>query len=65
MFASGADSPHRLLNLAHLSHDAGRFDPLMVLCPSCHAKNDTPQRIAMTRRTRARNGDSFGFPKKF
>jgi 5-methylcytosine-specific restriction endonuclease McrA len=46
--------PHRLLNLAHLSHDAADCDSLMVLCPSCHAKNDTPQRIAMTRRTRAK-----------
>jgi 5-methylcytosine-specific restriction endonuclease McrA len=44
---------HRLLNLAHLSHDAADQQALMVLCPSCHAKNDTPQRIAMTRRTRA------------
>jgi hypothetical protein len=24
---------------------------IAVLCPSCHAKGDTPQRIAMTRRT--------------
>jgi 5-methylcytosine-specific restriction endonuclease McrA len=46
--------PHRLLNLAHLSHDAADPHSLMVLCPSCHAKNDTPQRVAMTRRTRAR-----------
>ena len=45
---------HRLLNLAHLSHDPADQRSLMVLCPSCHAKNDTPQRIAMTRRTRAK-----------
>ena len=45
---------HRLLNLAHLSHDPADQHSLMVLCPSCHAKNDTPQRIAMTRRTRAK-----------
>ena len=25
-----------------------------VLCPSCHAKNDTPQRLAMTRRNWAK-----------
>src|SRR4051812_26548219 len=45
---------HRLLNLAHPSHHAADQQLLMVLCPSCHAKNDTPQRIAMTRRTRAK-----------
>jgi 5-methylcytosine-specific restriction endonuclease McrA len=45
--------PHRLLNLAHLSHDPADRHSLAVLCPSCHARNDTPQRIAMTRRTRA------------
>src|SRR5579862_4668308 len=47
------DKPHRLLNVAHLSHDPADRRFLAVLCPSCHAKNDTPQRIAMTRRTRA------------
>jgi hypothetical protein len=25
-----------------------------ILCPACHARHDTPQRVAMTRRTRAR-----------
>ena len=45
--------PHRLLNVAHLSHDPADRRSLAVLCPSCHSKNDTPQRIAMTRRTRA------------
>src|SRR3954471_3904730 len=45
--------PHRLLNVAHLTHDPTDQHFLAVLCPSCHAKNDTPQRIAMTRRTRA------------
>ncbi len=44
---------HRLLNVAHLSHDPADKQSLAVLCPSCHSKNDTPQRIAMTRRTRA------------
>jgi hypothetical protein len=24
------------------------------MCPSCHSRNDTRQRVAMTRRTRAR-----------
>ena len=45
--------PHRLLNVAHLSHDPADRDFLAVLCPSCHARNDTSQRIAMTRRSRA------------
>ena len=44
---------HRLLNVAHLSHDPADHRSLAVLCPSCHSKNDTPQRVAMTRRTRA------------
>jgi hypothetical protein len=47
--------PHRLLNVAHLSHDPADRKAIAVLCPSCHSKNDTPQRIAMTRRTRAQN----------
>ena len=45
--------PHRLLNVAHLSHDPADHRTVAVLCPSCHSKNDTPQRIAMTRRTHA------------
>ena len=46
---------HRLLNVAHLSHDpADRRWLAVLLCPSCHAKNDTPQRLAMTRRNRAK-----------
>jgi hypothetical protein len=44
---------HRLLNVAHLTHDPTDRQFLAVLCPSCHSRNDTPQRIAMTRRTRA------------
>ena len=48
--------PHRLLNLAHLSHDPADCGSLAVLCPRCHARSDTPQRIAMTRRTRATRG---------
>ena len=45
---------HRLLNVAHLSHDPADRRWLAVLCPSCHAKNDTPQRLAMTRRNWAK-----------
>jgi 5-methylcytosine-specific restriction endonuclease McrA len=43
--------PHRLLNVAHLTHDPADRRFLAALCPSCHSRNDTPQRIAMTRRT--------------
>ena len=42
-----------MLNRAHLSHDPLDPENLAFLCPSCHARNDTPQRVAMTRRTRA------------
>jgi hypothetical protein len=51
--------PHRLLNVAHLTHDPTDQRFLAVLCPSCHARNDTPQRIAMTRRTRAQRRGQF------
>ena len=44
---------HPHLNIAHLSHDPTSRLDLAVLCPSCHAKNDARQRLAMTRRTRA------------
>jgi 5-methylcytosine-specific restriction endonuclease McrA len=46
--------PHRLLNVAHLSNDPADRWSLTVLCPSCHSKFNAAQRIAMTRRTRAR-----------
>ena len=45
--------PHRLLNVAHLTHDPADRLHLAVLCPSCHSRNDTKQRVAVTRRTRA------------
>jgi hypothetical protein len=50
---------HRLLNVAHLTHDPTDHNFLAVLCPRCHARNDTPQRIAMTRRTRAERRGQF------
>jgi 5-methylcytosine-specific restriction endonuclease McrA len=46
--------PHRLLNVVHLSNDPADRSRLTVLCPSCHSKHNTAQRIAMARRTRAR-----------
>ena len=45
---------HPRINLAHLTHDATNLVAVTLLCPSCHAKHDTHQRVAMTRRTRAR-----------
>jgi hypothetical protein len=44
------------MNLAHKRHEAGRRDAFAVewLCPPCHGRNDTPQRIAATRRRFAR-----------
>ena len=47
-------SPHRLLNVAHLSHEPADRTSLVGLCPRCHSLHDTPQRLAVTRRTRAR-----------
>ncbi len=46
--------PHRLLHLVNLTHDPADRRRLTVLCPSCHAKSGAAQRLAMTRRTRAR-----------
>jgi hypothetical protein len=51
---------HQLLNVAHLSHDPADRRWLAVLCPRYQAKNDTPQRLAMTRRNRARRRVSCG-----
>jgi hypothetical protein len=47
---------HPRVNLAHLTHDPldRRPGARALLCPSCHARHDTPQRVAMTRRTRAK-----------
>ena len=50
---------HRFLNVAHLTHDPTDRHFLAVLCPSCHSKNDTPQRIAMTRRTWAQRRGQY------
>ena len=44
---------HRLLNVAHLTHDPADRRSIAVFCPSCHASNDSGQRLAMMRRTRA------------
>ncbi|MGA2132599.1 MAG: hypothetical protein ABSH50_09925 [Bryobacteraceae bacterium] len=46
--------PHRLLNVAHLSSDPADRTALTVLCPSCHSRHNAAQRLAMSRRTRAR-----------
>jgi hypothetical protein len=44
----------RYLNFAHLTHDPRNNALVAGMCASCHAIHDTKQRIAMTRRTRAR-----------
>ena len=46
--------PHRLLNVVHLSNDPADRTRLTVLCPRCHSRHNAAQRIAITRRTRAR-----------
>ncbi|MGH9628200.1 MAG: hypothetical protein ACRD7E_07660 [Bryobacteraceae bacterium] len=46
--------PYSMLNWAHLNHDPANACAMAWLCPSCHGKHDTPQRIAMTRRKRAK-----------
>jgi hypothetical protein len=51
---------HPRLNVAHLSHDPQDRLNLAVLCPSCHSRHDTKQRVAVTRRTRAyRRGQAW------
>jgi len=45
---------HTHLNGAHIHHDPRDGQLIAILCPACHARHDTPQRVAMTRRTRAR-----------
>jgi len=45
--------PHRLLNVAHLSNDPADRRYVAVLCPRCHSRQNSAQRIAMIRRTQA------------
>ncbi len=45
---------HNYLNAAHVHHDPRNGQLIAILCPSCHSRHDTRQRVAMTRRTRAR-----------
>lgn len=45
---------HRMLNWAHMSGDPRIPGRMGWLCPSCHAKHDSRQRILVTRRTRAK-----------
>lgn len=53
-FCSLCHASHPMVNLAHLSHDPRDSGSRTLLCPSCHGIHDTPHRIAVTRRTRAR-----------
>ena len=45
---------HPRINLAHTNHDPRNGSLVALMCPTCHATHDAPQRYAMTRRTRAR-----------
>jgi hypothetical protein len=45
---------HSMINWAHASGDPRIPGRMLWLCPSCHGVHDTPFRIAVTRRTRAR-----------
>ena len=47
-------NPHSHLNGAHVNNDPRDGQLVAVWCPSCHSRHDTPHRVAMTRRTRAR-----------
>jgi 5-methylcytosine-specific restriction endonuclease McrA len=49
----GRDVP-RYFNFAHLDHNPRNRSRIAGMCPACHSRNDSPQRYAMTRRTRAR-----------
>ena len=50
---AGCGTGHKYLNAAHVHHDPRNGQLITILCPACHARHDTPQRVAMTRRTRA------------
>jgi hypothetical protein len=53
-----------MLNWAHMSGDPRLPGRMGWLCPSCHAKHDSPQRILVTRRTRAkRHGQLWLLPE--
>jgi len=42
------------LTLAHLEHDPRDRRRVAILCFTCHGRNDTPHRLALARRNRAR-----------
>jgi hypothetical protein len=39
---------------AHVTHDPRNNAMVCIWCPACHARNDSPHRLAMMRRSRAR-----------
>lgn len=41
------------INGAHLDHDPRNPKSVVLMCPSCHAANDAPHRIAIMRRRKA------------
>jgi hypothetical protein len=61
----GREYPSDELTGAHLRHDPRdrQRDRLAVYCFSCHARHDTPHRILLTRRRRARrHGQLWLYP---
>jgi RNase P subunit RPR2 len=44
----------RGINGAHTDHDPRHRRSVVLMCPSCHAKHDAPHRIAIQRRTKAK-----------
>ncbi len=41
------------INAAHLDHNPANPHSVVLMCPSCHATNDAPHRLAIQRRMRA------------
>lgn len=55
---------HDLINGAHLNHDPRDARSVVLMCPRCHARNDSGHRIAIMRRRRAdRHGQLWLLPE--
>lgn len=42
------------INGAHLDHNPRNDASVVLMCPSCHARNDAPHRVAIMRRRKAK-----------
>lgn len=52
------------INGAHKDHDPRNPSSVVLMCPSCHARNDSPHRIAIMRRRKATaNGQLWLLPE--